>query len=62
MNDITIEDIEQKLRSRIERQKALISVALGYIKSGKPEIAALLLANSEVPASGAGSQEKEGEL
>ena len=35
---------EQKLRARIERQKVLISIALGYINSGKPEIAALLLA------------------
>ena len=45
--DITVEDIESELRVRIEAQAAAIQIALAYIRSGKPEIAALVLAATE---------------
>jgi hypothetical protein len=47
MNDVTIEDIEAELRARIEQQRAMIQVALGYIQSGRPDLAALLLGEKE---------------
>ena len=43
-----------ELRQKIEAQRTMIQVALGYIQSGRPEIAALLLANE------ATAEEKEG--
>jgi hypothetical protein len=37
--------VEAEFRKRIERQNALISVALGYIKSDRPGVAAFVLAS-----------------
>ena len=35
--------IKAELRERIEQQRALITVARGYIQSGRPDLAALVL-------------------
>lgn len=40
--------IEAELRRRIEVQASMISVALGYIKAGQPELAAQVL-NGTMP-------------
>jgi conjugal transfer/entry exclusion protein len=39
--------VEQELSARIEQQRALMKVALGYIQSGRPELAALVLDGQE---------------
>lgn len=36
-----------ELRARIEQQRALIAVARGYLQSGRPDLAALVLAEKE---------------
>ena len=45
----TIEDdilIIAELRARVEQQRAVISVALGYLQSGRPIMAAMALSGS----------------
>lgn len=41
--------VETQLRKRIEQQRTAISIALAYIRSGRPEIAELILANETQP-------------
>ena len=36
-------DVERVLRERIEKQARMIAVALGYIRSGQPHLAAAVL-------------------
>jgi hypothetical protein len=46
---VIIEDdihLVAELRARIEQQRALIAVALGYIQSGRPDRAALVLSGN----------------
>jgi len=42
--------VEQELSARIEQQRALITVARGYIQSGRPDLAALVLAGEKETA------------
>jgi len=42
--------IMAELRARIEQQRALITVARGYIQSGRPDLAALVLAGEKETA------------
>ena len=47
---VIIEDdilITAELRARIEHQRAMICVALGYLQSGRPELAALVLGEKD---------------
>ncbi len=39
--------VEQELSARIDHQRAMIAVALGYIQSGRPDRAALVLAGTK---------------
>jgi hypothetical protein len=41
-------DIERVLRKRIEKQAAMIWVALGYIHAGRPDLAAKVLESARV--------------
>ena len=43
-------EIDTELRARVETQANLIQVALGYLRAGKPDIAALILATDEETA------------
>jgi hypothetical protein len=50
-------ETERELLRRMERQNALISVALGYIRSDRPEIAAILMADGEAKVPTASERE-----
>ena len=39
--------IMAELRARIEHQRVMICVALGYLQSGRPELAALVLGEKD---------------
>jgi hypothetical protein len=41
-------DVERMLRERIETQARMISVALGYIHAGQPELAAKVLEGAKI--------------
>jgi hypothetical protein len=43
--------VEDELRARIETQRKIMSVALGHIHSGHPELAALVLCDEKGNAS-----------